>query len=91
MVRSVTACAEHSPRHPVPWLNVTLGMTTVTEITRGVRRLPKRALARFRKWFAEYDAAEWDRQLESDVDAGRLDALVRRARRDHRASRTKAL
>lgn len=66
-------------------------MTTVTEITGGVRRLPERELARFRKWFAEYDAAEWDRQLESDVDAGRLDALVRGARRDHLASRTKAL
>jgi hypothetical protein len=48
-------------------------------------------LARFRKWFAEYDAAEWECQLESDVDAGRLDALVRRAQRDHRAGRTKAL
>jgi predicted esterase len=66
-------------------------MTTVTEITGAVRRLPKRDLARFRKWFAEYDAAEWDRQLESDVDAGRLDALVREAQRDHRAGRTKAL
>jgi hypothetical protein len=66
-------------------------MTTVTEITGGVRRLPKQDLARFWKWFAEYDAAEWDRQLESDVDAGRLDALVRGARRDHLASRTKAL
>jgi hypothetical protein len=66
-------------------------MTTVTEITGAVRRLPKRDLARFRKWFAEYDAAEWDRRLESDVDAGRLDALVREAQRDHRAGRTKAL
>ena len=66
-------------------------MTTVNEITGAVKRLPKRELARFRKWFAEYDAAEWDRQLGSDVDAGRLDALVRGARRDHRAGRTKAL
>jgi hypothetical protein len=39
----------------------------------------------------ECDAAEWDRQLESDVDAGRLDALLRDAQRDHRAGRTKAL
>lgn len=66
-------------------------MATVAEISNAVKRLPKRELARFRKWFAEYDAAVWDRQLEADVAVGRLDALVREALRDHRAGRTKAL
>jgi hypothetical protein len=66
-------------------------MTTVAEITGAVKRLPKKELARFRKWFAEYDAAAWDRQLESDAGAGRLDTLVREARRDHRTGRAKAL
>jgi hypothetical protein len=66
-------------------------MTTVAEITGAVKRLPKKDLARFRKWFAEFDAAVWDRQLESDVAAGRLDALMREAQHDHRAGRTKAL
>jgi hypothetical protein len=56
-----------------------------------VKRLPKRDLARFRKWFADYDAAGWDRQLESDVGAGRLDALIQEAQRDHRGGRTKVL
>ena len=32
-------------------------MTTVAEISGAVRRLPKRELAKFRKWFAEFDAA----------------------------------
>ena len=66
-------------------------MTTVAEITGAVKRLPKKELARFRKWFTEYDAAEWERQLEADSAAGRLDALIREARRDHRAGRTKVL
>lgn len=66
-------------------------MTTVTEITGAVKRLPRKDLARFRKWFAEYDAATWDRQLVSDEEAGRLNALVCEARRDHRAGRTKTL
>lgn len=64
-------------------------MTTVDEISGAVKRLPKKELARFRKWFAAYDAAVWDRQLESDVEAGKLDALIREAQRDHRAGRTK--
>jgi hypothetical protein len=66
-------------------------MTTVDEISGAVKRLPKKELARFRKWFAAYDATMWDRQLESDTQAGKLDALMREARRDHRAGRTKPL
>jgi hypothetical protein len=66
-------------------------MTTIAEITGAVKRLPKKDLVRFRKWFAEYDAQVWDRQLEADVAAGRLETLVREAKRDHRAGRTKPL
>jgi hypothetical protein len=44
-------------------------------------------LARFRKWFVEYDAAAWDKQLEADVAAGRLDALANEALREHKAGR----
>jgi len=63
-------------------------MTTVAEITGAVKRLPKKDLARFRKWFVEYDAAAWDKQLEADVAAGRLDALANEALREHKAGRT---
>lgn len=66
-------------------------MTTVAEITGAVRRLPKRELAKFRKWFAEFDAAAWDREFEDDVAAGRLDALAREAQRDDRGGRTTEL
>jgi predicted esterase len=66
-------------------------MTTVAEISGAVKRLPKKELARFRKWFAEFDATVWDRQLESDAQAGKLDALIREAQRDHRTRRTKPL
>ena len=44
-------------------------------------------LARFRTWFAEYDATVWYRQLEQDVAAGRLDKFAREALRDHKAGR----
>lgn len=66
-------------------------MSTVEEITGAVKRLPKRDLARFRKWFAEYEAAVWDRQLEEDIAAGRLDKFAREALRDHKAGRTTEL
>ena len=63
-------------------------MTTVAEITGAVRRLPKREFARFRKWFAEYDAAAWDAAFAHDVANGRLDRLAREALRDDRSGRT---
>ena len=66
-------------------------MTTVAEISGAVRRLPKRELAKFRQWFAEFDAAAWDRAFEEDVAAGRLDALAREALRDDRAGRAREL
>jgi hypothetical protein len=66
-------------------------MTTVDEITGAVKRLPKRDLARFRKWFADYDAAVWDRRIEQDAASGSLDVLAREALRDHQAGRTREL
>ncbi len=66
-------------------------MTSVAQITGAVKRLPKKDLARFRKWFADYDAAIWDRQLEADAASGKLDALAQEARREHRRGQTKEL
>jgi predicted esterase len=66
-------------------------MSTVEQITGAVKRLPKKEFAQFRKWFAEYDAAVWDRQIEQDTAAGRLDTLVREALREHETARTREL
>ena len=57
-------------------------MSTVQEIQAAVTQLTPENLAAFRLWFAEFDAALWDRQLESDVAAGRLDELGEEALRD---------
>lgn len=59
----------------------------VREIEDAVRRLSKEERAAFRAWFAEFDGDEWDRQLEADVAAGRLDWLMDEAREDLRQGR----
>jgi len=66
-------------------------MSSVDEIRTAIERLPKRELTRFRRWFVQHDAEVWDRQIEDDVAAGRLDGLARAALREHRGKRTKAL
>lgn len=62
-------------------------MNTVNEIEDAIRNLPEEDLAALRAWFAEFDAAAWDRELERDVAEGRLDALADEALRDQREGR----
>lgn len=66
-------------------------MSTIQEIERAVTELTPEERAEFREWFQEFDAAEWDRQFEADVTAGRLDALADEAIADLHAGRTQAL
>ena len=58
-------------------------MSRIDEIESAVAELPKEELARFRQWFAEFDARVWDREIEEDVEAGRLDEFAEKALRDH--------
>jgi hypothetical protein len=66
-------------------------MSKIDELERQIQGLSAKELAAFRKWFAEFDAAAWDRQFEVDVKAGKLDALGERARRAHAAGRSSKL
>ncbi|MDT0632345.1 hypothetical protein [Rubrivirga litoralis] len=64
---------------------------SVQELEAAVSQLDPEELARFAKWFEEYQADEWDRQFEADVAAGRLEALGRQADEDFEAGRATAL
>ena len=66
-------------------------MTKVEQLEHDVERLTPRELASFREWFEAFDAAAWDRQLETDASAGKLDALADAAIRDHKAGRSRKL
>jgi hypothetical protein len=57
-------------------------MSSVQEIQDAVRHLSTEDMVAFREWFAEFDAGLWDRQLEADVAAGRLDKLADEALQD---------
>ena len=66
-------------------------MSPVEAIGRQIEQLSREELARLREWFAQFDAAAWDRQSEADVQAGRLDALTERALRSHAAGQSTKL
>jgi hypothetical protein len=73
-------------RSPARWAKLA-GISTLQEIEDAVRRLSCEELAAFREWFTPLDAAAWDRQIEEDVAAGRLDALAQEALNDLREGR----
>ena len=58
-------------------------MSRLSDLERQIQGLSADELASFRRWFAEFDAAAWDRQFEGDVEAGKLDALGERSRQAH--------
>jgi hypothetical protein len=66
-------------------------MSNVENIEHQVKALPPEELAAFRRWFLAYDWEVWDRQLEQDVAAGKLDALAEKALRDHAAGKSSKL
>jgi len=66
-------------------------MAKVEELANEVRQLSRQELAAFRDWFCKYDSDEWDREMEEDFLAGKLDKLANEAIADHKAGRTKEL
>ena len=60
-------------------------MGNVKSIEKAVESLPPSELAEFRRWFAEFDAAVWDKQIEEDAASGKLDGLAAEALADYRA------
>jgi hypothetical protein len=60
---------------------------SIEELQAAVAQLPAEELDRFSQWFEEFLADQWDRQIEADILAGRLDAAGRRAAEDFEAGR----
>jgi hypothetical protein len=48
----------------------------VEQLQTEIEALSDEDFVRLRKWFAERDWEQWDRQLETDVAAGKLDFLL---------------
>jgi hypothetical protein len=60
---------------------------SVEDLESAISRLSAEELARFAAWFEDFLADRWDRQIEADIKAGRLDAAGKRADEDFKAGR----
>jgi hypothetical protein len=59
-------------------------MDNVKHIEEAIEALPPAELAEFRRWFASFDYAAWDRQIDADMAAGMLNALATEALEDYK-------
>ena len=64
---------------------------SLQELESAVSQLSADELAAFARWFEEYLADAWDRCIEADIQAGRLDEAGRRADADFEAGRCEPL
>jgi hypothetical protein len=60
---------------------------SVDELENAITQLSPTEMARFAQWFDEYRADRWDRQMEQDIQSGRLDAAGKQADADFEAGR----
>lgn len=63
----------------------------VKEIETAIAQLPPAKVAELAEWFEEFHAQIWDRQLEQDLKAGRLDSLLKEAEKDLESGRHRVL
>jgi hypothetical protein len=66
-------------------------MGKIERLEQEIRALSAEELSELRRWFIEYDAEAWDREIEADVKSGKLDRLAEEALRDHAEGRTKRI
>ena len=66
-------------------------MSKVENIEQEVQELTASELGAFRRWFLEFDAQVWDRQIEEDVRKGKLDKVAEEALAAHRTGKSKEL
>ncbi len=66
-------------------------MPKVEEIESAIESLSEEEYVRLRKWFSERDWEKWDRQIEADSEAGKLDFLAKEARDEKANGKIKEL
>lgn len=66
-------------------------MSKLEQIEKSVAELNPEEMKAFAEWFAELQADLWDRQIEEDIKAGRLDDFFAEAKAEIAAGKTRPL
>jgi hypothetical protein len=60
---------------------------SLQQLEAAVTQLPAAELEAFARWFEEFQADAWDRRIEADIAAGKLDAAGAKADAEFAAGR----
>jgi NAD-dependent DNA ligase len=66
-------------------------MITVEEIKKAIASLPEKECVSLREWFSEKDWEKWDKKIEKDSKAGKLDFLIEEALNEKKIGRLRDL
>ena len=66
-------------------------MSRLEKIQQVILALPEAEYKQLRQWFSELDWEKWDREIEADSDAGKLDFLIAEALEDKKKGTLKDL
>ncbi len=66
-------------------------MTEVEQLESRIKNLSPQDLAKFRAWYAGFDEQIWDRQIEADSKAGKLNNLIENSLAEHVAGKSRPL
>jgi len=66
-------------------------MSELDQLEQRIQKLSPDELAKFRAWFIEFDHLIWDKQIEADSKAGKLDGLIAEARADYKAGKAREI
>jgi predicted HAD superfamily phosphohydrolase YqeG len=64
-------------------------MSTVQEIETAIQKLKPQEIHEVADWLQELREELWDKQIDADAKAGRLDKLMEEAKQDYLAGRCK--
>jgi hypothetical protein len=66
-------------------------MNTIEALEHQIEQLDDSSFAKLRDWFLEFDQLRWDKQIEADSNAGKLDKLINAALAEHQAGKSRDL
>ena len=66
-------------------------MSKIQRLESEVKSLSAQELAAFRAWYEKFDAENWDKQIEADAAAGKLDKLAAQAIADYNTGKAKSI
>ena len=66
-------------------------MSELEQLEQQVLQLSPEDLAKFRAWFIELDYQLWDKQIETDIAAGKLDRFIAEARAEFKTGKAREM